>query len=137
MLACRARPALTACALPIADGARFAADGGGSMHSVVRFLLFAVPRLHVHRFGPFFGLLAAGWAGSHRNGAIVMIVQRGHGLYTVQIRGHGDKWWPISHGAEFYYSILCDLGVARSVLVTLPTEFAQILACESYDPYFQ
>ena len=36
ILACRARPALTACALPIANGARFAANGGGSMHSVVR-----------------------------------------------------------------------------------------------------
>ena len=70
------------------------------MVAVCSFLLVAVPRLHVHRFGPFFGLLAAGWAGSHRNGAIAMMVQLGHGLYTVQIRGHGDKWWPISHGAD-------------------------------------
>ena len=53
-------------------------------------------RLHVHRFGPFFGMLAAGWAGSHRDGAIVMMIQLGHGLYTVKIRGHGDRWWPFA-----------------------------------------
>ena len=50
--------------------------------------------LHVHRCGPFFGLLAAGYAGWHRDGAIGMMAELGRGLYTDKIRGRGGKWRP-------------------------------------------